>query len=196
MVRGLALNIPVQMVLTAPSKSFKVKKNVHHATQVRYTSFLKKILYIFAGHMLKDTANLAVYGLRFVHDLFIFHFVGKYCLMPGGANVTGDCSAGYWCINGSPTPTPTDGITGQRCPEGNYCPIGATAPVPCPLGTWSNRYIYIVIHDTVLTVSRSKTKYVNTPNSSNFCRLKSPFAPFIITGVFSDNSLLCKHYIS
>ena len=95
--------------------------------------------------------------------------------MPGRANVTGDCSAGFWCINGSATSTPTDGITGQRCPEGHYCPIGTTAPVPCPLGTWSNRYIYIVVHMSVLRVIRRGTKDPNTPNSGDFNSVESLF---------------------
>ncbi|ESP01226.1 hypothetical protein LOTGIDRAFT_111743, partial [Lottia gigantea] len=49
-----------------------------------------------------------------------------------------DCSARYICLGGSSTPTPTDGITGSLCPEGQYCPKGTPAPIPCPLGTWSN----------------------------------------------------------
>lgn len=52
--------------------------------------------------------------------------------------LTGDCDAGYWCINGSATATPTDGTTGVLCPEGYYCPAGITTPTPCPLGTFSN----------------------------------------------------------
>lgn len=50
----------------------------------------------------------------------------------------GDCSAKYLCIKGSDTSTPTDGITGQLCPEGHYCTAGTPAPSACPVGTWSN----------------------------------------------------------
>ena len=46
--------------------------------------------------------------------------------------------AGFWCISGSATATPLDGVTGSSCPEGSYCPTGTPAPVPCPAGTWSN----------------------------------------------------------
>ena len=49
-----------------------------------------------------------------------------------------DCDAGYWCIGGSPTATPTDGIVGKSCPEGNYCEAGVPVPEPCPQGTFSN----------------------------------------------------------
>ena len=65
---------------------------------------------------------------------------GKYCSTPGSVNVTGDCSAGFWCISGAATDSPIDGTTGRRCPEGHYCPSGTTVPVPCPVGTWSDRY--------------------------------------------------------
>ena len=41
-------------------------------------------------------------------------------------------------MSGSSTPTPTDGITGEECPEGRYCPQGVPVPEQCPLGTWSN----------------------------------------------------------
>jgi hypothetical protein len=50
----------------------------------------------------------------------------------------GDCTAGYFCMNGSASATPTDGVTGQKCPEGHYCLLGTTDPTPCGLGTWSN----------------------------------------------------------
>ena len=52
--------------------------------------------------------------------------------------LAGECSARYWCINGSSSATPTDGVTGQACPEGHYCEMGVPVPAPCPLGTWSN----------------------------------------------------------
>ena len=56
------------------------------------------------------------------------------CLHP---HLAGECSARYWCINGSSTATPTDNVTGQACPEGQYCEKGVPVPDPCPLGTWS-----------------------------------------------------------
>lgn len=34
---------------------------------------------------------------------------------------------------------------GGPCPVGHYCPEGSGLPLPCPLGTFSNRY-FIVLH--------------------------------------------------
>lgn len=33
---------------------------------------------------------------------------------------------------------PSDGETGNICPEGHYCPMGSFYPVVCPDGTYSN----------------------------------------------------------
>lgn len=33
---------------------------------------------------------------------------------------------------------PIDGITGDVCRAGGYCPVGSAIPVPCPVGTFSN----------------------------------------------------------
>ena len=46
--------------------------------------------------------------------------------------------AGYHCIQGSSTKTPTDGVTGKPCPEGKYCVEGTPSPEDCPPGTFSN----------------------------------------------------------
>ena len=37
-------------------------------------------------------------------------YPGKYCETTGLSNVTGDCSAGYYCFLGANTSTPTDGM--------------------------------------------------------------------------------------
>lgn len=47
---------------------------------------------------------------------------------------SGDCLARYWCMNGSSTSTPNDGVTGQLCPAGSYCSQGTPVPTACPLG--------------------------------------------------------------
>lgn len=47
---------------------------------------------------------------------------------------TGDCLARYWCMNGSSTSSPNDGVTGQLCPAGSYCIQGTPVPTACPLG--------------------------------------------------------------
>lgn len=33
---------------------------------------------------------------------------------------------------------PTDGVTGDICPNGTYCPRGSDAPKNCPIGTFLN----------------------------------------------------------
>jgi len=35
--------------------------------------------------------------------------------------VTGQCKAGYYCARGASREDPTDGTTGDLCPEGRYC---------------------------------------------------------------------------
>ena len=42
------------------------------------------------------------------------------------------CSAGYLCISGSATPTPTDGVKGSACSVGTYCVAGALSMQNCP----------------------------------------------------------------
>ena len=62
---------------------------------------------------------------------------GFYCQTSGLSNVTGECFAGYYCVEGSDSPTPTND-TGFICPIGNYCPQGSHAPIPCPNATYMN----------------------------------------------------------
>lgn len=38
------------------------------------------------------------------------------------------CEAGYFCQGKAKTPAPLDTITGDRCPEGHYCPEGSGMP--------------------------------------------------------------------
>ena len=45
---------------------------------------------------------------------------GMYCDVTGLAEPTGNCSAGYLCIEGATHPQPSDG-TNKRCPVGYYC---------------------------------------------------------------------------
>ena len=51
---------------------------------------------------------------------------------------TGPCDAGYYCSGGASVSAPTDGITGDICPTGSYCPIGTGTAELCPPGTFSN----------------------------------------------------------
>ncbi|XP_071807027.1 uncharacterized protein, partial [Asterias amurensis] len=63
---------------------------------------------------------------------------GKYCDEVGLSNYKGDCAAGSWCKGKSATATPTDGVTGEDCPPGQYCPSGVPLPEDCPVGKMSD----------------------------------------------------------
>ena len=63
---------------------------------------------------------------------------GMYCEYSGQSAVTGQCSAGFYCISNSSTPTPLDGITGDVCPNASYCPVGSSQPLTCPNATFMN----------------------------------------------------------
>ncbi|KAG7471369.1 hypothetical protein MATL_G00123830 [Megalops atlanticus] len=63
---------------------------------------------------------------------------GKFCPTTGLPEPAGECHAGFWCKEGARTPSPVEGASGISCPAGHYCPTGTVAPLPCPLGTWSN----------------------------------------------------------
>ena len=60
---------------------------------------------------------------------------GYYC--PGNPQSTFPtllCAAGYYCIRGALTSSPSDGTTGYYCPTGTYCPAGTSYPIPCDPG--------------------------------------------------------------
>lgn len=67
---------------------------------------------------------------------------GVYCADYSGA-ITGLCSAGYYCIQGSYTSSPvalfdsSNRTIGDVCPLGYYCLAGTAVPVSCPLGSFS-----------------------------------------------------------
>ena len=63
---------------------------------------------------------------------------GRYCGGVGLLTDSGPCQAGYYCLEGSSTATPMDGITGSSCPAGFYCPAGSSYPSPCPVGTYNS----------------------------------------------------------
>ncbi|PKU33190.1 zonadhesin-like isoform x4 [Limosa lapponica baueri] len=63
---------------------------------------------------------------------------GFYCAAPGQTGPGGPCKAGFYCQGRALTPLPTDGVTGDVCPAGAYCPPGCPLPIPCPPGTYSN----------------------------------------------------------
>ena len=63
---------------------------------------------------------------------------GKFCNDTGLDAVAGDCYPGFYCEGGASTPAPLDGVTGNICPAGSYCPKGSHTHLFCPNGTYSN----------------------------------------------------------
>ena len=48
------------------------------------------------------------------------------------------CLAGYYCTGSASTHSPTDGMTGDICPMGYFCPRGSVIGLPCPIGYYLN----------------------------------------------------------
>ena len=49
---------------------------------------------------------------------------GMFCQFAGLSEPTDNCSAGHYCSVRASSPTPVDGVTGDICPPGFYCPAG------------------------------------------------------------------------
>ena len=64
---------------------------------------------------------------------------GKYCSGTGQDNHDGNCDGGYYCKGKATTATPTDGTTGNRCTQGNYCPAGSSAEISCEAGKYCSQ---------------------------------------------------------
>ena len=64
--------------------------------------------------------------------------IGSVLCLSGNTYSYAPCTAGYFCTSGAASSTPTDGVTGNICPAGKYCPQGSIAGEPCPKGTFSN----------------------------------------------------------
>nr|XP_054760934.1 uncharacterized protein LOC129267226 [Lytechinus pictus] len=62
---------------------------------------------------------------------------GMYCDRESLTAPYGECEAGYYCISGASSPTPTDGVTGDICPVGTYCPTGSNKTYDCPPSTYN-----------------------------------------------------------
>jgi hypothetical protein len=62
---------------------------------------------------------------------------GRYCAADRLAATSGPCAASYYCSGNAQVPQPTDGVTGNICPAGHYCPEGSGAPIACAAGTFS-----------------------------------------------------------
>ncbi|CAK8677709.1 unnamed protein product [Clavelina lepadiformis] len=63
---------------------------------------------------------------------------GYSCETSGLSSETGVCDAGFYCLGGASTRTPTDGTTGDECPMGHYCEAGSPDKTPCSPGTFTN----------------------------------------------------------
>ncbi|XP_062816991.1 zonadhesin isoform X2 [Anolis carolinensis] len=63
---------------------------------------------------------------------------GFYCATQGQTAPSGRCEAGFYCWSRAVSPLPRDGVTGDICPPGAYCPLGSSLPILCPPGTYSN----------------------------------------------------------
>ncbi|EDO39339.1 predicted protein, partial [Nematostella vectensis] len=63
---------------------------------------------------------------------------GKYCETTGLTAVTGDCKPGYYCTANASDSRPVDGVSGDKCPIGHYCPEGSPKPYACANGTFMN----------------------------------------------------------
>ncbi|XP_038634722.1 multiple epidermal growth factor-like domains protein 11 [Scyliorhinus canicula] len=63
---------------------------------------------------------------------------GLFCNTSGLAFPAGKCSAGYYCMGKARRATPTDNVTGNRCPIGHFCPPGSIRPLPCPPGQYTD----------------------------------------------------------
>ncbi|RUS80256.1 hypothetical protein EGW08_011985, partial [Elysia chlorotica] len=75
---------------------------------------------------------------------------GTFCQTDGLAAPTGNCSAGYYCILGAYTSTPTDGTTGDICPTGHYCPESSGVVSPCPMGYYLDAVQQVDLSDCKL----------------------------------------------
>ncbi|CAH1797039.1 unnamed protein product, partial [Owenia fusiformis] len=60
------------------------------------------------------------------------------CASPGLVQPTGNCTAGYFCAGNASVSAPIDGITGDKCPVGLYCPEGSPQPITCEPGTFTD----------------------------------------------------------
>ncbi|TMS07192.1 Signal peptide, CUB and EGF-like domain-containing protein 1 [Larimichthys crocea] len=64
---------------------------------------------------------------------------GLFCDRPAIAELSDalPCNAGYVCLGGSSSPTPSDGSHGYLCPSGHSCPVGSVSEIPCEPGTYN-----------------------------------------------------------
>ena len=64
---------------------------------------------------------------------------GKYCDQLGADSYTGLCDPGYYCTLSAQVSNPTDGTTGNICSAGYYCPQGSGSPTNCDASMYCNQ---------------------------------------------------------
>ncbi|KAL8427177.1 hypothetical protein Efla_006804 [Eimeria flavescens] len=64
---------------------------------------------------------------------------GFACTESGLISPTVPCDEGFYCVKGSETPRPTDGVAGDICPAGWHCPVGSFTPQACPPGKYTEQ---------------------------------------------------------
>ena len=63
---------------------------------------------------------------------------GQHCSSDGLLEPSGNCSAGFYCPEGSMSSYgETTYAKNHTCPVGSYCPQGSALPYPCPPGTFN-----------------------------------------------------------
>ena len=63
---------------------------------------------------------------------------GYYCPTRGLENGEEyECAAGFYCQSGASVKNPQDGITGDMCPKGRYCPENSSQPESCEAGKFT-----------------------------------------------------------
>lgn len=61
-----------------------------------------------------------------------------FCPNYGMTAPQGNCSAQYYCAGNATTASPNDGVTGDVCPIGHYCPEGTPTAIPCDPGYYTD----------------------------------------------------------
>ena len=61
---------------------------------------------------------------------------GQYCDGKGLTAPAGNCSSGWYCIEGAVKNKPTDSSQGGKCTVRYYCPEGSDSPIICDAGMY------------------------------------------------------------
>lgn len=130
---------------------------------------------------------------------------GRVCSAAGLSEPNGYCSPGFYCIKGATYGEPIDGIIGNKCPVGSYCPQNSSTPFICKPGTF--RYVYffkcnVLIKLTLALQGTCLCKTYFPCNGLNLCQFALPTciqqsANFLIQIMpYVYSSLFRKNYVS